>query len=146
MKKISLSTLIGLFLLTHFSVFAQSVSLDPQIKTAETLGGGVSISVTANGAWTAKSSAGWIDVQAGFDSGVGNGRVVYLIDRNTTADIREGYIQVGDAKHTVAQKGLTGEISPSFALLNSSGGSGSVNIIVMAGTEWTAVAKPEPKT
>lgn len=118
---------------------AQNVSLEPAVKTFAKAGAGASVVVKATGQWTAKSSDDWIDIKLGA-SGSGNGKVVYIVDRNTTADTREGTITVGDATHRIVQRGQVGNLSPQSMNYDHAGGSGTVKITLNAGVQWTATS------
>ena len=54
--------------------------------------------------WTASASAGWIDITSG-NTGVGDGRVAYTIDANTSSSPRTGSITVGGQTFTINQDG-----------------------------------------
>lgn len=97
--------------------------------------------VTANAAWTAKTSASWITLRT--KSGSGNGKVVYDVSANTEAD-RVGRIVVtcaGVSKtYTVTQRG-TGPATltlPAKSRTFPAGAAKSKEFAVKANFTWTA--------
>lgn len=80
-----------------------SYAVSPTKKTVAASGEGLTITVTStNGcAWTASSSAGWIDITAG-QNGSGSGSVLVTVERNSGA-ARSGSVTVGGQKVTLDQ-------------------------------------------
>ena len=118
------------------AVFA-SVSISVSTKTVQKTGGGGTITVTGTGAWTAVSDSGWISVKSGA-SGDGDGKVMFTVGENTTADTRIGHINVNDNVYTITQYGYTGTISPTSVTVDRNGKTGTISVTVDAGVEWSA--------
>ena len=118
------------------AVFA-SVTISVSTKTVQKTGGGGTITVTGTGAWTAVSDSDWITVKSGA-SGDGDGKVMFTVGENTTADTRIGHINVNDNVYTITQYGYTGTISPTSVTLERAGGTGTISVTVDAGVTWSA--------
>ncbi len=107
-------------------------------------GGNGSVNVTApnNCNWTAVSNASWITVTLG-STGSGNGVVNYQVDANASIP-RSGTITIAGQTFTVTQDGSGGgncnySLIPSSVNVPPSGGTGSFQVVVAAGCNWTAV-------
>ena len=118
------------------SVFA-SVTISVSTKTVQKAGGGGTITVTGTGSWTAVSDSGWITVKSGA-SGDGDGKVMFTVGENTTADTRIGHININDNVYTITQYGYTGTISPASVTVDRAGATGTISVTVGAGIEWSA--------
>lgn len=118
------------------AVFA-SVTISVSTKTVQKTGGGGTITVTGTGVWTAVSDSGWITVKSGA-SGDGDGKVMFTVGENTTADTRIGHIDVSGNIYTITQYGYTGTISPTSVTVDRNGKTGTVLVTVDAGVEWSA--------
>ncbi len=119
-----------------------SYAIDPTSASAPAGGGGASVSVTAGAGcgWTAVSNDGWITVNAGSESGTGNGTVNYTVAANTGPS-RSGTITIGGQTFTVNQgSGCSWGIDPTSASAAAGGGGGSVSVTASAGCGWTAVS------
>jgi hypothetical protein len=55
--------------------------------------------------WVASAPDDWIDITSG-NGGVGDGRVEYRVDPNTSSSSRTGTITVGDRQFTIDQEGM----------------------------------------
>lgn len=66
----------------------------------------ISVSATPDLGWTATSSADWIELYSGYESGSGNGNVVFKVKPNPTLYARSGTITVAAADSGVAVKRL----------------------------------------
>ena len=66
----------------------------------------ISVSATPDLGWTATSSADWIELYSGYESGSGNGNVVFKVKPNPTLYARSGTITVAAADSAVAVKRL----------------------------------------
>lgn len=135
MKKIIIA-LIGVMLSMQMAIAA--VSITTSAKTFQKSGGAASIVVTGDGAWTATSDSSWIVIKQGA-SGTGAGSCVYIVNANTTADVRIGHIMLGGNTYTITQYGYEASISPKAATFDRRGGSGAVTVTVDAGISWTAI-------
>lgn len=135
MKK-KIIALIGVMLSMQMAIAA--VSITTSAKTFQKSGGAASIVVTGDGAWTATSDSSWIVIKQGA-SGTGAGSCVYIVNANTTADVRIGHITLGGNTYTITQYGYEASISPKAASFDRRGGSGSITVTVDAGISWTAI-------
>ena len=116
-----------------------SVTISVSAKTVQKSGGGGTITVSGTGAWTAVSDSPWITVKSGA-SGDGDGKVMFTVGENTTADTRIGHINVNDNVYTITQYGYAATISPTSTTVDRNGGSGTINVTTDAGITWTATA------
>ena len=101
--------------------------------------GGKELGVTANVAWTAKSSASWLTVKTA--SGSGNGTIVYNVAANTGTASRTGKITVTGGgltqTFTVVQSGSSGGSTSGGSTGGGSGGGGNGNTTATL-TLWAA--------
>lgn len=139
MKKI-LGVLLGLLILIE-TTFA-AVTISTSAKTFQKDGGAASIVVSGDGNWTATSDSSWIVIRQGA-SGNGAGSCVYIVNANTTADVRIGHIILGGNTYTITQYGYEAVISPSSSKFDRKGGSGTITVTTDAGISWTATPNDE---
>ena len=115
-----------------------SVTISVSTKTVQKTGGGGTITVSGTDAWTAVSDSTWITVKSGA-SGDGDGKVMFTVSENTTADTRIGHINItGDNVYTITQYGYTGSISTSSTTCDLGGETGTITVTVDAGVTWSA--------
>lgn len=137
MKKIAIM-LFAAIMATYTAL--ASVTISVSTKTVQKTGGGGTITVSGTGAWTAASDSSWITVKSGA-SGDGDGKVIFTVTENTTADTRIGHINITDGNvYTITQYGYTGTISPTSTTCDLNGASGTISVTVDAGVTWTATA------
>lgn len=116
-----------------------SVTISVSTKTVQKTGGGGTITVSGTDAWTAVSDSTWITVKSGA-SGNGDGKVMFTVSENTTADTRIGHINItGDNVYTITQYGYTGSISTSSTTCDLGGETGTITVTVDAGVTWSAM-------
>ena len=124
-----------------------SYTIDPTSVSLTALGGAGTITVNASlagCAWTATSNdPGWIQVTSGA-SGTGSGAVNIAVLANTTAINRVGTVTVAGLPFTVNQAGTACIVSLSSggAEMPASGGSGSVNVSLPVGCNYSTVPGP----
>ena len=136
-KMAKMLVMIGVALWTMSSLWA-SVTISVTTKTMQKSGGGGTITVTATEAWTAAADADWITIKSG-SSGDADGKVMFTVSENATADTRIGHINItGDNVYTITQYGYTGSISPTSATCGLDGASGTITVTVDAGVSWSA--------
>ncbi|HYY57919.1 MAG TPA: BACON domain-containing carbohydrate-binding protein [Pyrinomonadaceae bacterium] len=101
--------------------------------------GSITVTTTANCAWTAKSNVTWITITAGA-SRSGNGTVSYTVAANTATVSRTGTITVAGKTFTVTQAAApcNYSISPTSASYPSSGGASRITVTTTTGCAWTA--------
>lgn len=122
------------------SVYAMAaVTISVSAKTVQKSGGGGTITVSGTGAWTAVADSSWITIKSG-SSGDGDGKVMFTVGENTTADTRIGHINVNDSVYTITQYGYAATISPSSVTVDRNGASGTISVTTEAGITWTAKA------
>jgi PKD repeat protein len=91
--------------------------------------------------WTAISNVPWITITS-ENSGTGNGDVYYSVAPNIDPSQRDGTITIADQTFAITQAagGCVYSISPISKSFDSTGGTGSVNVTVAIGCEWTATS------
>ena len=100
MFKKLVAMLVAIFAVTYVMA---SVTISVSTKTVQKTGGGGTITVSGSGTWTAVSDASWITVKSGA-SGDGDGKVMFTVGENTTADTRIGHINItGGNVYTMSQ-------------------------------------------
>ena len=115
-----------------------AVTISVETKTAQKSGGGGTITVTGTDAWTAVADVSWITIKSGA-SGTGDGKVMFTVGENATADVRIGHINItGGNVYTITQYGYAGSISPSSATCGLDGATGTITVTVDAGVSWSA--------
>jgi len=108
-------------------------------------GGDGQITVTAVPScnWTATTAATWIVFNSAV-SGNGNGVVSYSVRDNLTGSPRQAVISIGSQTVTIVQDSdvpnCSPAIFPDFASFPRGGGSGSVNVTLLAGCAWQSVS------
>ncbi len=103
-------------------------------------GGSGSFNVTTNPgcAWTAVSNASWITIVSG--GGSGSGAVSFTVEANV-GPARTGTITAGGQTYTINQaEGCSYSIFPTGTNIPAAAATGSFNLNVGAGCQWTAVS------
>ena len=123
---------------------ALSFSISPTSATASVKGanGVISVLATPDLPWTATSRANWLTVMPTFQTGAGNGNVVYSASPNPTMAARSGTIQVvpevGTSKtHTVSQPAATSMVSATNHVFAATGESFPVAVTVDDVVGWS---------
>ena len=127
-----------------------SVALDfaisPTVSSASVKGanGLISVMATPDLPWTATSQANWLTVMPTFQSGAGNGNVVYTVSPNPTMANRSGTIKVESCElgvesctHTVSQPSATAMISATNYVFAATGESFNVDVTTDDIVEWS---------
>jgi hypothetical protein len=85
---------------------ACNFNFDPNSASVPATGGTGSFDVATGSlcTWIASAPADWIDITSG-NGGIGDGRVEYRVDPNTSSSSRSGTITVGDRQFTINQDG-----------------------------------------
>jgi hypothetical protein len=80
--------------------------LNPNSASMPSSGGSGSFDVSTGSlcGWVASAPDDWIDITSGH-AGIGDGRVEYSVDENTSSSSRSGTITVGDRQFTINQDG-----------------------------------------
>lgn len=130
-----------------------SYPLSPATQQVSANGGQVQVTVNAPAgcAWTASSSAGWLQITGG--SGNGFGIVTANADANASASVRRTTITVGGQSVEVVQDAGSGgggggggggtctvDIQPQAPTIDPSGGIGSLSISSAGSCQWTATS------
>jgi len=121
---------------------ACSYTISPNSRAFPARGGegSVSVATSNNCNWTAVSNAVWITLSSAA-SGSGNGVVGYVVRENFATSSRTGTISIAGQTFTVNQSGdCAFSISPTRKSFASSGGTGTVNVTVSGGCNWTATS------
>lgn len=120
-----------------------SFSLDPASANFASAGGTGVVVITANLSScprTSSSSLSWVHIGYG-QTGTGSGSVGYTVDPNNSSGPRSGSITVANRSFTVTQaadSSCTYTLSPAFANIAASGGSGPIS--VSSSCSWTAAS------
>ena len=127
----------------HDSEVNVGVVLDATLTNSDAIapaGDSKIITVKANAAWTAASSANWLTLSA--TSGTGNGTVTVTATANTTTDARTAFVTISIAGRTqvirVMQAGVV--LSATAASGNIPKAGGSKAITVTSNVAWTAAS------
>jgi len=116
-------------------------SLSPASLTMMNLGGGGSFTVTTGCQWSAASTAPWLAITSPA-TGSGIGTISFRADPNPTPAERTGSITIGGGAFLVTQAGsaCSLNISSSALEVTAAGGSGSFEVDVVTGCNWTAAS------
>ena len=103
--------------------------------------GSVAVSTSPGCVWTAASSATWARITSG-PSGTGAGNVAFIVDPTPTSLPRSTTLSIAGHTFTINQAGAPClyVLSPAFASLPVTGGSGSFEVNTPEGCTWTAVS------
>lgn len=96
MKKSILISLAALVALAFSCTPEPTLSVSPTTLSAGPEAGSNAVNVSANNAWTAKSSDGWIHISTASGE-AGEGRVSFTYDANASSDERTGTITISSA-------------------------------------------------
>jgi hypothetical protein len=121
---------------------ACSYSISPNSRAFPSRGGegSVTVATSNNCNWTAVSNSAWITL-ASAASGSGNGVVSYVVRENFANSSRTGTLTIAGQTFTLNQSGdCAFSISPTRKSFASNGGTGTVNVMVSGGCNWTAVS------
>jgi hypothetical protein len=104
--------------------------------------GNVSITTQPECLWDASSEAGWITGLTPT-SGQGNGQVEFRVTPNPDPAVREGNIQINDARLRVVQDAAPCifEVRPGGLAIGAAGGSISVSVSAHDRCRWTAASQ-----
>jgi len=87
------------------------------------------VTTTAGCAWTASTTASWIQITHG--NGTGSGDMRYAVPANTTTSERTGTVGIAGLAHTVRQDaGRLTEVKVSGKVSNLSGGCPSISFTI----------------
>jgi hypothetical protein len=135
------------FTVTQAAAVCAVTGLDPVEASFESAGGPASFGVFTNGpecTWTATSAEDWIVIDAGSESGTGDGTVAYTVAENTGKVVRTGTIAVGGLVHTITQAAPCAVLAldPTDATPDAAGGGASFAVDMNGETcPWTAVVE-----
>ena len=119
------------------------ISPPAQSASASGDGGSVTITTSAECAWSATSDVGWISLSPPL-TGSGRGSVGYTVAPNGGANERVGAITIGGQRSVVTQGGVASPcsfaISPASQSLGVTGGSGTVAMSTQPSCRWTATS------
>lgn len=113
------------------------LSIAPSAKHFGAEGGGEAILVSGSGTWTADKSvscASWLALKE--ETGSAGYPVTYWVDATTNVESRQGLVLVSGHVHTVTQDGAGATISPTNAVFETDGGTGTTAVTVPAGIGW----------
>ncbi len=130
---------------TSFSVQQEggncSYSLSPPSQSMTNFGGGGAFTVTTGCQWSAASTAPWLTLTSPA-TGTGTSTLSFRADPNPSPAERSGSITIGGGAFIVTQSGTACSLNISASALEvtAGGGSGSFEVDVIAGCNWTAVS------
>jgi len=119
-------------------------TIDPTSRTLTTVGGDVTVTVTAGTGctWNSASDVPWIAVIEGA-SGVGSGSVRLRVEPNTTAAARVGTVRIAGQTFTVQQDApptCSYSIKPSWYDAGRGADDFTVGVLTDSGCAWTATS------
>ena len=116
-------------------------SLSPLSQSMTNLGGVGTFTVTTACQWSANSTAPWLTITSSA-TGTGISTIGFRADPNPSPAERSGSITIGGGAFLVTQAGTACSlnISTSGLEVTAAGGSGSFEVDVIAGCNWTAVS------
>lgn len=130
-----------------------SFAISPAQKEVAASGGNalVSVKATPDLPWTATSGASWISVRENFETGAGNGHVVYTVSPQSTLYARTGTVTVTPepasrmlpATHTVRQAAATAALSATGHAFAAAGETATVEVSVSDIVEWKVENLPD---
>lgn len=130
-----------------------SFAISPAQKEVAASGGNalVSVKATPDLPWTATSGASWIAIRENFETGAGNGHVVYTVSPQTTLYARTGTVTVTPepasrmlpATHTVRQAAATAALSTTGHAFAAAGETATVEVSVSDIVEWKVENLPD---
>lgn len=99
----------------------------------------LSVSTTAECAWTAKADVGWI-TSLSPASGQGSGQIQFVVSANPNPATRQGQVTLNEASVRVNQAGspCSFELSPASQTIAAAGGTGTVGVTTLTGCAWSA--------
>jgi len=133
MKHVLMGVLCGMSLCSMAGIM-----IDPASRTFAKVGGAGTILTSGEGTWTATTDVDWISIKP-RTSGNSGVSCVYVVSKNMTADTRTGVVTVSGNAHTVTQTGYEATVSPLSAMVDMTGGEGTIAVSVDAGVAWSVV-------
>jgi hypothetical protein len=113
-----------------------NISIYPTTDHFGTGGGGLVVSTSGSGTWTAVASEPWITLNStSGDAGKG---LAFRISATTNVEERTGYIYISGHVYTVTQDGLGATVDKSNETFEHNGGSGTVNVTAQNRIVWQA--------
>lgn len=132
---------------------ALAFAISPERTTAAVSGanGLVSVTATPDLPWTAASDANWITILSRFQSGAGNGNVVYTVSPQSKLYERTGTVTVTPEAasgmlprtHTVSQPAATSSLSLTGYEFAASGETVEIEVTVNDIVEWEVADLPD---
>lgn len=119
------------------------ISPPAQSASASGDGGSVTITTSAECAWSATADVGWISLSPPL-TGSGRASVGYTVAPNGGASERAGVITIGGQRSVITQSGVGAPcsfaISPASQSIGATGGSGTVAMSTQPSCRWTATS------
>ncbi|HTB20322.1 MAG TPA: BACON domain-containing carbohydrate-binding protein [Bryobacteraceae bacterium] len=91
---------------TPFQSCTTNNTLNSYASIVGSSAGSGTLTLTATGAWTASSNAGWLQLSAGSTSGTGNATIQFTYPANTNAAAQSGVLTIGGLTFTLTQVGV----------------------------------------
>ena len=113
-----------------------NISIYPLTDHFDVGGGGLTISTSGSGTWTAVASEPWITLNS--TSGTAGKSLAFRVSANTNVEERTAYIYVSGHVYTATQAGLGATVNKSNETFEHNGGSGTVNVTAQNRIVWQA--------
>ena len=113
-----------------------NISIYPLTDHFDVSGGGLAISTSGSGTWTAVASEPWITLNS--TSGAAGKPLAFRVGANTNVEERTAYIYVSGHVYTATQAGHGATVDKSNETFEHNGGFGTVNVTAQNRIVWQA--------
>ena len=113
-----------------------NISIYPLTDYFDVGGGGLTISTSGSGTWTAVASEPWITLNS--TSGAAGKPLAFRVSANTNVEERTAYIYVSGHVYTATQAGVGATVDKSNETFEHNGGFGTVNVTAQNRIVWQA--------
>lgn len=113
-----------------------NISIYPLTDHFDVGGGGLAISTSGSGTWTAVASEPWITLNS--TSGTAGKPLAFRVSANTNVEERTAYIYVSGHVYTATQTGIGATVDKSNETFEYNGGFGTVNVTAQNRVVWQA--------
>ena len=113
-----------------------NISIYPDTDYFEVGGGGLAISTSGSGTWTAVASEPWITLNS--TNGEAGKPLAFRVSVNTNAEERTAYIYVSGHVYTATQAGVGAEVDKKNITVEHQGGNGTVSVAAPNRIVWQA--------
>ena len=113
-----------------------NISIYPDTDYFDVGGGGLAISTSGSGTWTAVASEPWITLNS--TNGEAGKPLAFRVSANTNVEERTAYIYVSGHIYTATQAGVGANVDKNNISVEYQGGNGTVNVIAQNRIAWQA--------